>query len=132
LALATAGAVVAWRRRQRLLVVTCLLALGVYPAFHLWTAKLRERQKHVVAGFLFSYLLAGVALERLWISRSRTTTVAVLAALTIWGALQCYWQDHSWSDTRALAQHLASHMKPATVSSPNRPELTPCTCIREG
>ena len=111
LALATVGAVVAWRRRHPLLVVTCLLALGVYPAFHLWTANFVSGQKHVVAGFLFSYLLAGVALERLWISRARATTVAVLGALTIWGALQCYWQDHSWSDTRALAHHLASHMK---------------------
>ena len=111
LALATVGAVVAWRRRHRLLVVTCLLALGVYPAFHLWTANFVSGQKHVVAGFLFSYLLAGVALERLWIARARATTVAVLAVLTIWGALQCYWQDHSWSDTRPLVHHLASHMK---------------------
>ena len=111
LALATVGAVVAWRGGRRLLAVTCLLALGVYPAFHVWTANFVSGQKHVVAGFLFGYLLAGVTLERLWRSRSRGGMVAVLSALTIWGALQCYWQDHSWSDTRMLARHLASHMK---------------------
>jgi 4-amino-4-deoxy-L-arabinose transferase-like glycosyltransferase len=111
LGLATAGALVAWRRRQRLLAVTCLLALGVYPAFHLWTANFVSAQKHVVAGFLFAYLLAGVALERLWHSRSRATAVSVLGALTIWGGLQCYWQDHSWSDTRPLTRYLALNMK---------------------
>lgn len=111
-ALASAGALGAWRRRQRLLAVTCLLALSVYPAFHLWTANFVSAQKHVVAGFLFAYLLAGLALERLWNSRSRLTAVSVLAALMIWGGLQCYWQDHSWSDTRPLARYLALNMKP--------------------
>jgi Dolichyl-phosphate-mannose-protein mannosyltransferase len=111
LALASAGALVAWRRRERLLVVTCLLALSLYPAFHLWTANFVSAQKHVVAGFLFAYLLAGVALERLWASRSRAAPVIVLAVLTIWGGLQCYWQDHSWSDTRTLAHYLALNMK---------------------
>ena len=110
-ALASAGALLAWRRRQRLLAVTCLLALPMYPAFHLWTANFVSAQKHVVAGFLFAYLLAGVALERLWESRSRVTAVSVLAALTIWGGLQCYWQDRSWSDTRTLAHYLALNMK---------------------
>jgi 4-amino-4-deoxy-L-arabinose transferase-like glycosyltransferase len=111
LALASVGALVAWRSRQRLLVVTCLLALSVYPAFHLWTANFVSAQKHVVAGFLFAYLLAGVTLDRLWNSRSRATTVSVVATLAIWGALQCYWQDHSWSDTRTLAHYLALNMK---------------------
>jgi hypothetical protein len=110
-ALASAGAVVAWRRGERLLVVTCLLALSLYPAFHLWTANFVSAQKHVVAGFLFAYLLAGPALDRLWTSRSRATVVIALAVLTLWGGLQCYWQDHSWSDTRTLAHHLALNMK---------------------
>lgn len=109
--LACAGAPVAWRRGQRLLVVTCLVALSVFPLFHLWTANFVSAQKHVVAGFLFAYLLAGVALERLWASRSRVTPVIVLAVLTVWGGLQCYWQDHSWSDTRAQAHYLALNMK---------------------
>ncbi len=109
--LASAGAVVAWRRGRRALVVTCLLALSLYPLFHLWSANFVSAQKHVVAGFLFAYLLAGVALERLWASRSRVTPVFVLALLTIWGGLQCYWQDHSWSDTRPLARYLALNMK---------------------
>ena len=111
LALASAGALVAWPGRQRLLIVTCLLALAVYPALHLYTANFVSGQKHVVAGFLFAYLLAGLALERLWTSRSRATAVSVLAVLTLWGGLQCYWQDHSWSDTRPLAHHLALNMK---------------------
>jgi hypothetical protein len=111
LGLASLGAVVAWRRRQRLLVVTCLLALALYPAFHLWTANFVSAQKHVVTGFLFAYLLAGVAFERLWTSRSRATAVVLLVMLTAWGGLQCYWQDRSWSDTRALAHHLALSMK---------------------
>ena len=110
--LASVGAVVAWRRRQQLLVVTCLLALSVFPAFHLWTANFVSAQKHVVAGFLFGYLLVGVALERLWASRSRVTPVIVLAILATWGGLQCYWQDRSWTDTRTLAYHLVKNMKP--------------------
>jgi 4-amino-4-deoxy-L-arabinose transferase-like glycosyltransferase len=110
-ALATAGAVVAWRRGQRLLVVTCLLATAVFPAFHLWTANFVSGQKHVVAGFLFAYLLAGVAFERLWTSRSRAAAVVLLAVVTVWGGLQCYWQDRSWSDARPLARHLLLNMK---------------------
>ena len=54
--LASVGALIAWRR-QRLLVVTCLLALSLYPLFHLWSANFVSAQKHVVAGFLFAYLL---------------------------------------------------------------------------
>ena len=110
-ALASAGALVVWQRHQRLLAATCLLALSLYPAFHLWTANFVSAQKHVVAGFLFAYLLAGVVLERLWQSRSRVSAVCVFAVLTIWGGLQCYWQDYSWSDTRTLAHYLAMHMK---------------------
>ena len=48
-ALASAGALVVWRKRQRLLAATCLLALSLYPAFHLWTANFVSAQKHVVA-----------------------------------------------------------------------------------
>jgi len=111
IALASVGALVAWRRGQRLLVVTCLLAVSLYPVFHLWSANFVSAQKHVVAGFLFAYLLGGLALERLWAVRWRVTTVTVLTVLTIWGGLQCYWQDHSWSDTRTLARYLALNMK---------------------
>ena len=110
-ALAGAGALVAWRRGERLLAVTCVLALSVYPAFHLWTANFVSAQKHVVAGFLFAYLLAGLALERLWTSRSRATAATVLVVLTLWGGLQCYWQDRSWSDIRTLARHLALNIE---------------------
>jgi hypothetical protein len=110
-ALAAAGALVLWRRRQRLLIVTCLLAVSLYPAFHLYTGNFVSGQKHVVAGFLFAYLLAGLAVERLWSSRSRATAIAVLTVLTLWGGFQCYWQDHSWSDTRALAEYLVRNMK---------------------
>ena len=110
LVLASIGASVAWRRR-RLLVVTCGLAVSLYPAFHLWTANFVSAQKHVVAGFLFAYLLAGVALEWLWTSRSRVATSIALVVMTSWGGLQCYVQDHSWSDTRGLAHYLALHMK---------------------
>ena len=39
------------------------------------------------------------------------TPVIVLAVLTIWGGLQCYWQDRSWSDTRTLVHYLALNMK---------------------
>ena len=110
-ALASAGAFVAWRRRERLLIVTCLVAVSLFPAFHLWTATFVSGQKHVVAGFLFAYLLAGLALDRLWASRSRATAIVVLAVVTLWGGLQCYWQDRSWSDTRALARYLALNMQ---------------------
>jgi hypothetical protein len=112
LLLASAGALLAWRPGRRLVVLTCLLALSVYPAFHLWTANFVSGQKHVVAGFLFAYLLAGLALERLWASQSRVSALSVLAGLAIWGGVQCYWQDRSWSDSRPLASYLARNMMP--------------------
>jgi len=94
-----------------LLIVTCLMALGLYPSFHLWPANFMSAQKHVVAEFLFTCLLVGLALERLWASRTRVTPIIVLVVLTLWGGLQCYWQDRSWSDTRTRAKHLALNMK---------------------
>jgi hypothetical protein len=69
-------------------------------------------QKHVVAGFLFAYLLAGVGLEHIWTTRSRATTAVVLATLTLWGGFQCYWQDRSWPDVRPLADYLVRHLRP--------------------
>ena len=110
-ALATAGAVIAWRKGRRLLALTCLLALAVYPAFHLWTSNFVSGQKHVVPGFLFGYLLAGVALERLWRAGSRVTIGILLAFVTVWGGVQWYWQEHSWSDTRPLTRRLVQDMK---------------------
>jgi len=110
--LAVAGAIVAWRRlRARGLAATCVLALLVFPSFHLWTANFVSGQKHVVAGFLFAYLLAGVALERLWDSRSRVAAMLVLAFLTFWGGLQCYAQDRSWPDIRPLADYLVRNLR---------------------
>jgi 4-amino-4-deoxy-L-arabinose transferase-like glycosyltransferase len=88
----------------------CVLALFVYPAFHLWTGNFVSGQKHVVAGFLFASMLAGVTLDRLW-SRSRPATLAVLMPLAVWGGLQCAWQDRSWADARPLADHLATHVR---------------------
>ena len=111
IALASVGALLAWRRRERVLIVTCLLAVALYPAFHLYTANFVSAQKHVVAGFLFAYLLAGLVFERLWTSGSRATAIGVLTLLALWGGFQCYWQDRSWSDTRTLAHHLALNMK---------------------
>jgi hypothetical protein len=111
LVLASVGAIVAWRKRHRMLVVTCLVSLALYPAFHLWTANFVSSQKHVVAGFLFAYLLVGVALERWWRSRSRVAVLALLTLLTIWGGVQWYWQEHSWSDTRTLANYLVQHVR---------------------
>lgn len=109
-ALAGAGAIIAWRRRQRMLALACLGALLLFPVFHLWTANAVSGQKHAVPGFLFAYLLAGVALERWWRFRSRAPVLLGLALLVTWGGLQWYWQERSWSDTRALAGYLARHM----------------------
>jgi 4-amino-4-deoxy-L-arabinose transferase-like glycosyltransferase len=108
--LAGVGAIIAWRRHQRMLVVTCLAALLLFPVFHLWTANAVSSQKHVVPGFLFAYLLAGVALERWWNSRSRAAVVLGLALLVTWGSFQWYWQERSWSDNRTLASYLAQNM----------------------
>ena len=112
LALAIAGAL-ALRRTPRgpWLAAACLLALFVYPTFHLWTANFVSAQKHVVAGFLFGSLLAAVALERLWQARG-PAAIAVLASLAAWGGLQCYGQDRSWPDLRPLAQYLVAHVRP--------------------
>ena len=111
LALASAGAIAVWRNGCHMLVATCLAALLLYPAFHLWTANFVSGQKHVVAGFLFAYLLAGVALERLWKGWSRAALAVLLSVLAAWGGLQWYWQEHSWSDTRALTSHLAASLR---------------------
>jgi hypothetical protein len=108
--LAAAGAVIAWRRGQRMLVATCAVAMLVFPAFHLWTVNAVSAQKHVVPGFLFAYLLAGAALDRWWRSRFRAAMIAGLAVVGIWGSLQWYWQEHSWSDNRPLADHLVRTM----------------------
>ena len=80
-ALAAAGAVIAWRRGRRTLVATCLGAMLVFPAFHLWTANAVSGQKHVVPGFLFAYLLAGVALDRWWRSRAHAAMIVAVALL---------------------------------------------------
>lgn len=111
LVLAALGARIAWREGRRVLVVTCLAALAVFPVFHLWTANFVSGQKHVVAGFLFAYLLAGVAVDRVVRTSSRGTVTAMLAALALWGGIQWYWQEYSWTDTRGLASHLAAHMQ---------------------
>lgn len=110
--LTSVGAIVVWRNRSRMLAVTCLLSLSLYPAFHLWTANFVSGQKHAVPGFLFAYLLGGVALARTWNAGSRVLLVLLLPLLTVWGGLQWYWQEHSWSDTRILTSYLAQHMKP--------------------
>jgi len=112
LALMAVGALAAWRARQRWLVATCAVAVSLYPTFHLWSANFVSSQKHAVAGFLFAYLLAGVTLDRLWRAGRRPAVVWVLAVLTAWGALQCYWQDRSWSDVRPLVRHLIGNMRP--------------------
>jgi hypothetical protein len=70
----------------------------------------RERAETCGGRLFIRYLLAGVALERLWNSRSRVSAVSVLATLVIWGRLQCYVQDYSWSDTRTLAHYLARYI----------------------
>lgn len=112
LALAIAGALAVRRtRRGRWLAAACLLALFVYPTFHLWTANFVSGQKHVVAGFLFGSLLAGVALERLWVAW-RAAAIAALALLAAWGGVLCYGQDRSWPDVHPLAQHLLAHVRP--------------------
>ena len=130
LALAIAGALaLRHTRRGRWLAAACLLALFVYPVFHLWTANFVSGQKHVVAGFLFGSLLAAVALERLWQAR-RPAAIALLASLAAWGGLLCYGQDRSWPDVRPLAQHLVAHVRPASACSPSRRGPTPCTSIR--
>lgn len=112
LILATAGAIVVWRRGRRLLVVTCFVALSLFPLFHLWTANFVSAQKHVVPGFLFAYALGGVALERMWRVRSRPAALAILATFATWGGVQWYWQEHSWSDARPLTDHLTQAMRP--------------------
>jgi len=76
-----------------------------------WTANFVSGQKHVVAGFLFAYLLAGVVLERLWDLRSRVPAVLVLALLAFWGGLQCHAQDRSWADTRPLSDYLVRNLR---------------------
>jgi hypothetical protein len=111
-ALAATGALIAWRGGRRVLAVVCLGALAVFPVFHVWTANFVSGQKHVVAGFLFGYLLAGVALDRLWRTGSRVRAALLLAIVAVLGGVQWYWQEHSWSDTRPLTRHLVREMRP--------------------
>jgi 4-amino-4-deoxy-L-arabinose transferase-like glycosyltransferase len=110
LVLAGSGALLVWRRRPAL-AVAGVLALAIYPAFHLWTSNFVSGQKHVVAGFLFAYLLAGVALDRLWRAQA-VLALGALAALAVWGVVQWHWQEHSWSDARPLTRRLAQEIRP--------------------
>ncbi|MBZ5590143.1 MAG: glycosyltransferase [Acidobacteriia bacterium] len=112
LLLAVCGGIGAWKKHSRLLVLTCLGSLLVWPAFHLWSLNFVGASKHVVAGFFFSYLLAGVGLDRLWNSRARWGVPAVVAVMLTWGGLQWYWQEHSWRDHRPAESYLLSNMKP--------------------
>jgi hypothetical protein len=111
LALASAGAVAVWRTGRPLLAATCLGALTLSPAFHVWTANFVSSQKHAVPGFMFAYLLAGAGLARLTGARSRVARPAVVVALALWGSGQWFWQENSWSDNRAVAGYLAAHMR---------------------
>ena len=67
---ATAGAIIAWRTGRRILALKCLLAWGCTRLSPV-DGELRERPEARRAGVLFGYLLAGVALERLWRAGSR-------------------------------------------------------------
>jgi hypothetical protein len=110
LVLACFGAVAVWKTRRRLLAVTCLMALAISPAFHVWTANFVSSQKHAVPGFMFAYLLAGATLARLTTARSRLALPLVVIVLTLWGSFQWFWQENSWSDNRRVARYLAQNM----------------------
>ena len=112
LLLAACGAVAAWRTRSKALVAACLGSLLIWPLFHVATLNHVSETKHVVAGFLFAYALAGVGLERLWRSRARWAMAAVLPLVVLWGTLQSQWQEYSWADVRPVAGYLLGHMKP--------------------
>lgn len=112
LLLAAWGALAAWRTRSKGLVAVCLGSLLIWPLFHMAALNHVSENKHVVAGFLFAYLLAGVGLERLWSSRARWAMAAVLPLVVLWGALQSQWQEYSWADVRPAAGYLVDHVKP--------------------
>ncbi len=105
------GSVAAWRKHPKALIVTCLGSLLLWPVFHLAAVNHVSSQKHVVAGFFFAYLVAGVGLEHLWRSRARWAIWVVLPAVVLWGVLQSQWQEYSWSDVRPVAGVLVREMK---------------------
>lgn len=114
--LATAGALLG--RDRRALVVVLLLAVALWPTYHLILRDPVSSNKHIVYGFLFAYPLIGLAAHRLWVERerlvllSRSAVVSAVVLLAALGLRQAIRLGHAWPDARPAASYLIERVRP--------------------
>lgn len=107
------------RRESRLLGGVLLLALFIWPAYHILRHDPVSITKHLAFGYLFAYPLVGAALAALWDAPKgefralrRAVAVLLLAAMALLGLTQALRADRGWPDLRPPAQYLIAHVRP--------------------
>jgi 4-amino-4-deoxy-L-arabinose transferase-like glycosyltransferase len=100
-------------RNRRLPAAVLLVALAIWPAYHLRQAFVVSLSKHVVFGFVFGYPLIGLGLSVVWARwRRPAAVVAISIALLVTGVIQWQQLDNIWPDVRTAAQYLVGHVQP--------------------
>ncbi len=112
-------------RDKRALASVLLLSLAIWPAFHLLTGNPVSRGKHVVMGYLFAYMLVGLALSALWeaVKRRhasgrglavafRALAIAAILVLGVMGQIQMNQTNRAWPDARQAARYLQERVVP--------------------
>jgi hypothetical protein len=121
-------ALVGWwvARRRRGLATVLLLAMLMWPAYHLVLRDSVSRSKHLVFGFLFGYPLVGLALDwgwecagrqfgahpRLGKALGRGSVAVLVLGLAALGAVQLGRFNQAWPDARPAAEYLLAHVRP--------------------
>jgi hypothetical protein len=112
-------------REKRALASVLLLSLAIWPAYHLLSGNPVSRGKHVVMGYLFAYMLVGLALSALWeaVKRRhasgrglavafRALAIAAILVLGVIGQIQMNQTNRAWPDARQAARYLQERVEP--------------------
>jgi len=124
LILALGGWWVAKERRR--LATVLLLAMCIWPTYHLVLSDPVSSNKHLALGFLFGYPLVGLALDACWNGAGlrvlgrrgtnrwlgRTAAVALALGLVAAGAVQAQRLSEGWPDARPTVAFLADRVQP--------------------
>jgi len=97
-----------------------LLGLAlVWPVLHVALVRYVSLIKHCIYGCAFLYPLIGVWVAKSW-QRSRAVAGSIVGLGAIWGCVQWYVMDHSWSDIRPVAAYLVPQLgsNPSVVADP--------------
>jgi 4-amino-4-deoxy-L-arabinose transferase-like glycosyltransferase len=123
-------AVVGWwaARERRWLATVLLLALIMWPAYHLILGDSVSRSKHLVLGFTFGYPLVGLALDWIWTHGGerlggiagraavewlgRGAAIAASLGLIALGVVQVERFNRAWPDARSAAAYLLEQVQP--------------------